>query len=427
MMDSPFIPNRWCLLVRLIIVGTFYQFQHYSNFQTVFSFIAAGSSMLEDLSISNFEYSLISGPCSLFVTAFSIIPLSRVADHTSRPIVFLIICASLSSFFTICNSFAMNFWTLLWPRIAFSFVSSPISPINLRILSDRFNMNLRGTSSSLYFLTVYIGLSICSAFLYISFIINWRILYLAIGFGSSLASFISIISLSSTKVQPNSAPLNSEIKSLFVCRTLNYSVIGLSFKYISQFVRASFESIYFVRKYPDQIFFYSLLNSLLILVSPLSNVVIGRLSDKYEAQWPRIKSILCAISMISPVPFMVVMYLTDNFVLSITCLSISSLMTEAYIGVSYAILINVTLPKVKALQTAWMMSITMIVGGIAVTIIGFFYSTLWDLQIALVSASAFPLVLSAGMYYLVSRVYTEDLEEYVKKLEVYREMVNESL
>lgn len=426
-MDSLFIPNRWCLLVRLIALGTFYQFQHYGKVQLVFSFIAAGSSILEDLSISNFEYSLISGPCSLFVTAVSIIPLSRVADHTSRPIVFLIICATLSSLFTLCNSFAMNFWTLLWPRVLFSLVSSPISPINLRILSDRFNMNLRGTSSSLYFLTIYIGLSLCSAFLYVSFIINWRISYLAIGLVSFLVSFVSVITLSSMKMQPNSTPLNSEIKSLFMCKTLNYSVIGLSFKYISQFVRASFESIYFVRKFPDQIFFYSLLNTLLILISPLSNIVIGRLSDKYEARWPRIKSILCALSMILPVPFMVVMYLTNNFILSMAFLSISSLMTEGYIGVSYAILINVTLPKVKALQTAWMMSITMILGGIVVAIVGFFYSTLRDLQIALVAASAFPLVLSAGMYYLVSKVYTDDLEEYMKKLEVYREMVNESL
>ena len=421
------VPSRWTLLIRLVIVGTFYQFQHYSIYYLVFSFIFAGSSMQEDLGISNFEYSILSGPCTLFVTAFSIMPLAGLADRSLRPIVFLIVCACLSSAFTICNTFAISFWTLLWPRVAFSFVSSPITPLNLRILTDRFVSNERGTSSSLYFLTVYIGISLCSAFLYVCSIIGWRLSYAIIGTTSLLASVVSLICLSSMQTQSKASPISSDIKSLFSCKTLNYSVIGLSFKYISQFVRASFESIFFARMYSNKIGFYSLLNTFFILASPVSSIILGRVSDKLVDRFPSIKSVLCAISMIAPVPFMVVMYLTDNFAVAMSCLGVSSLMSEAYIGVSYAIMINVTLPKLKALQTAWMMSITMIIGGIAVTIIGYLYKSLWDLRIALICASAGPLILSAGMYCLVYKVYSKDFEEFTRKFGVYKELINNSI
>ena len=115
--------------------------------------------MLDDTNVNNFEYSILAGPAMLFISALSSMPLSRLSDYTMYPKKFLLVCSCLAAMITACNSFATNFYTLLWPRLLFSVISSPISPLNLRIMASYFDMKKRGLASGAYFLTIYIGLA----------------------------------------------------------------------------------------------------------------------------------------------------------------------------------------------------------------------------------------------------------------------------
>lgn len=122
---------------------------------------------------------------------------------------------------------------------------------------------------------------------------------------------------------------------------------------------------------------------------------------------------------------MILMYLSENFIISITCLGISSLLSEAYIGVSYSIMINVTKPEIKTFQTAWMMSVTMIIGAGSVVLIGFFYINLEDLRIGLVVSAAVSLALAGLSFLKVGMVYTDDLKKFKLENESRDILLNE--
>ena len=146
--------------------------------------------------------------------------------------------------------------------------------------------------------------------------------------------------------------INEDINSLYKSKTLIFCVVGLAFKYISQFARASFESIYFTRAFPDNKTLYSVLNSISLLICPWSAILLGRVSDNLELRHPLIKPFLCAITLLIPLPFFIIMYLTSSFTLAMVCIFLVSTISEAYISLSYAIMINVTVPKIRAMQTA---------------------------------------------------------------------------
>lgn len=404
--------SKWGVLLKVTFIGIIYQTQHYCKFYLALGYIASGSSMLEDANITNWEYSLLSGPAMLFVSALSLLPISRYSDYATKPKFILILSSIFAAVFTGCNIFATSFLTLLWPRVLFSALSSPIAPMNLRIMADFFDMKKRGFASGAYFLSIYIGLALASLCMFISVNIGWRLTYLYLAIVSVSSSFIFGIFLPAIKNTEKKKSLSQDLKSLYMNKTLILCVVGLSFKYISQFTRVSFESLYFARAFPDDISTYSILNSIGLLVCPWSPLILGKISDDLECKYPNIKANLCAITLALPIPFFIVMYLTTNFVLAMVCLYVMSLFSEAYISLSYTIMINVTLPHIKALQTAWMMAITMISGGIVILIIGFSYNTIEDLRISLIVSNTFPLLISSVLFFFITKVYLKDIKDF---------------
>ena len=77
--------SKWSVLAKLVFIGIFYQAQHYGNDYIAFGFIASSSNMLEETNVSNLEYSILSGPAMLAVSALSMMPLSRISDYATRP------------------------------------------------------------------------------------------------------------------------------------------------------------------------------------------------------------------------------------------------------------------------------------------------------------------------------------------------------
>ena len=366
--------------------------------------------MLEDTNVSNLEYSILSGPAMLCISAISLMPLSRYSENSSRPKLLLILFSSAAALLTSCNSFATDFYTLLWPRVLFSVSSSPISPLNLRIMTDYFSSTKRGIGSGIYFLSVYIGLSLASLTLLLSVVFGWRLTYVGLGAASLVVSLVVGCLIPKVKVQQKSSTVKNDLQSLYSNKTLVLCVTGLAFKYISQFTRASFESLYFVRAFPDYVETYSILNTIGLLICPWSAIILGKLADNLEVRYPLIRIYMCAITLIIPLPFFISMYLTSSFEFAMVCVLLASLISEAYISLSYSIMINVTLPHIRALQTAWMMSITMVAGSVAIVIIGYTYNQLQDLRIALVVSSTVPLVLSSIFFFTIVRYYKNDLK-----------------
>ncbi|OMJ93847.1 hypothetical protein SteCoe_3036 [Stentor coeruleus] len=406
------LSSKWGVLLKVTFIGILYQTQHYGKLYLAFGYIASGSSMLEDTNINNWEYSLLSGPAMLFISAISLLPSSRYSDYATKPKFILIFSCICAAVFTGCNIFATSFLTLLWPRVLFSTLSSPIAPMNLRIMAEFFDMKKRGFASGAYFLSLYIGLALASLCMLISVYVGWRFTYLFLGLVSLSGSFIFGILLPTIKNTKEKKTLSQDLKSLYMNKTLILCVIGLAFKYISQFTRSSFESLYFARAFPDDVSTYSILNSIGLLVCPWSPLILGKISDDLECKYPNIKVYLCAITLALPIPFFIIMYLTTNFALAMVCLYIMSLFSEAYISLSYTIMINVTLPHIKALQTAWMMAITMFSGGVIILIIGFTYNTIEDLRISLIISNTFPLLISSMLFFLITKVYLKDLKTF---------------
>lgn len=87
-----------------------------------------------------------------------------------------------------------------------------------------------------------------------------------------------------------------------------------------------------------------------------------------------------------------------------------SLVGEVYISVSYAIIINVATPRVRAFQTAWMMCVTFIAGSISTVTLGFLYTSLEALRISLLIFTVFGSSMAAIMFLIVAKYYPNDLK-----------------
>jgi MFS family permease len=286
-----------------------------------------------------------------------------LADKLEKTRWAVLICSVLLNLTSLASGFAVNFWTLLIPRLMYALASAALESIFTRLIGLYFPPGSRGYAQGIYFISIYVGSALSSLTLVTSAGIGWRFTYIGFGAVGVVASIV--IGVFWPEYEFNEADRaaieNSRKQQLFkefktlLCtnKTLNITVLAFAVRYSAGFSRGFFEAIYFTKQFPDQESTYSFIVFGAILAAPLGPVLGGYFSDVKEQINPKWRPYICryclaSITSFAAIPLYLAMYTTSSFTVAMICLSFVYIIGETYISVGSAMMLNVSPMPIRA-------------------------------------------------------------------------------
>ena len=127
----------------------------------------------------------------------------------------------------------------------------------------------------------------------------------------------------------------------------------------------------FKYNYPDYQVIYSATTAVILVCAPIPGFFIAaRYTDSKEATNPKIRPLIVAITLLIAVVFFPVMYYCGMFWLSVVSMFFDYTIGEIYLPIGFVIALNVTTPRIRALQTGIILFFSTIFASIAVLILG---------------------------------------------------------
>ncbi|OMJ86111.1 hypothetical protein SteCoe_12469 [Stentor coeruleus] len=409
--------NNWLTLAGLIGIAMASQAVRFC-----ISYISAGSDLLSDTNTNNEEYGFITGPGFLLVYALVTMPMGKLIDRMKTLKWFILINSIGNAIAISLNALAIAFWGILYPRCMLAIFSTGLDPASMKMISVSFPPGQRGMAYGFYLAAVYVGSSLASLTLLISSMIGWRLTFLVSGIFTGILTVVGIFTIqnlsmptknSMITVQEYTKPEKSDWKVLFHNRTIVFTLIGTFFRYSAGFARGYYEALYFSNEFSDNKNIYSIINALALLVTPINLALAGKFSDyKEEHLQPHYRPILCSVTNLISVPFLITMYLTSSFPLSMTCLFIVYAFGETYISISVTMMINVTQPQYRGLQTALLFCVSFIGGTISTVSLGFLNESHEMLRISLLCFVGFGYLIAGLLFIVTIFSYPKDLRKF---------------
>jgi MFS family permease len=346
-------------------------------------------------------------------------------DKVSHLKYFMIINLLLCNACNAAMGFTNEFWQILLLRMLFSVFSAGVDPAMFRLIALYFPPEKRGIALGLFFVAVYIGSAIASLCFILAENVGWRISFVIVALVSTFFTLAAGLPLKNVLNNPESdsskpskkffANIREDARELFKNKTIVFTILGSFFKYWCGFAKGFYEGFYFTSQFSEYATYYSILNAIALIIAPIGPILGGYISDsKEKSNKPRWRPLICAVTNFIPIPIVALMYITETFWLSMLCLFLVYIIGETYISVSFAMMINVTTPRVRALrniytESALMISITFIAGSCSTLILGAVNTSTENLQIGLLITTTLGYFLAGVCFYIVSRFYTEDL------------------
>ena len=245
----------------------------------------------------------------------------------------------------------------MWPRALLALFSSAVDPTLFRLLAFYFPSGKRGAASGVLFVAIYVGVAAGSLTLLIAEKLGWRLCFLLVTVICSVITSGLCLMITNQPIETYVNPelqenrrFSHDIKSLWRNRTLILTISALFFRYIATFAVSFFLIPYLSWQFPAYTLQLSVIYLCLMLLSAVSLVVVGKFTDKKVATQPWWRPLACSIVSLGCGPFLLLTFLTDNFWVAMVGLFVIFLYGETYLSVSFAMLISVTTPHIRALR-----------------------------------------------------------------------------
>lgn len=260
------------------------------------------------------------------------------------------------------TALATDFAGLVWPRVLLAVFSSVVDPTLFRFLAFYFPSAKRGMASGVLFVAIYIGIAAGSLTLLLAQAVGWRLCFLIVAVISTVITSTFCLLLTNKPIETYRNPeialetrsTLTDIQSLWRNRTLILTISALFLRYLATFAASFFLIPYLSWQFPAYTLPLSVIYFVYILISAASLIVAGRFTDERANTQPWWRPLLCVIGSIACGPFLFIVFLTDNFWLAMAGLFPLSLYGETYLSVSFAMMISVTTPHVRALRKGFL-------------------------------------------------------------------------
>lgn len=165
------------------------------NFADRYLLVSFGPSIIADLQLSNFEFTLLTGLVfSVFYVLFGLFA-GSLADRHNRP---RLIAAGLAlwSALTAATGLALNFAHAAFARVFIGVGEAVLTPSSLSMLADKLPPERRGLAAGVYYLGIPIGIG-CS-FIFAGLLgpaLGWRGTFIALGAIGLVAAVLVLLLL----------------------------------------------------------------------------------------------------------------------------------------------------------------------------------------------------------------------------------------
>mmetsp|Transcript_32092 Transcript_32092/g.55366 ORF Transcript_32092/g.55366 Transcript_32092/m.55366 type:complete len:324 (+) Transcript_32092:256-1227(+) len=309
-------------------------------------------------------------------------PCGRWADKLEKTKWPVIIWSVLLNLTAVASGFAVNFWTLLIPRMVYAVCSAGIESIFLRLIGLYFPPSSRGYAAGIFFIAVYVGAAMSSLTLALSSAIGWRLTYIGVGAAGILNTIVVGIFWPEYQFTEDDRRAIENAKNHKVVRelweliksnkTLNLATMGTAIRYSAGFTRGFFDALYFTKQFSSQEVEYSLLAFAATALSVVGPLTGGYISDRKERASPKWRPIISSVTNFIAVPLYLTAYTTTNFALAMSCIFLAGMIGEAYISVSSAMTLNVSPPHMRALVAGWIGTVSYLLGAAITGLVGLF-------------------------------------------------------
>jgi MFS family permease len=375
----------------------------------------------EDLQLSDTEFGAIAGLAFALLYSVAGVPLSYIADRTSRS---RVIAGSLfvwSGFTALCGT-AQGYWSLFLYRLGVGVGEAGGVAPSYALIADYFPPETRGRALGIYSLGVPVGLgSGVLAGAYIATYIDWRAAFFIMGgIGILLVPAFLWAVKDPAKTAEQSAAPKVGLREVFavVSRKPSFWLMAFaaSLSSVVGYGLANWIPSVLIRSYDLTLIQAGQFMGSLLLIGGVLGVIAGgvladRLGHGKDKKW---YALLPALAWIITVPCYLFGLWTDNLWLAFVPLLFGNALNILWLGPVVTAVQNLVEPRMRATASSMFLLINNLIGlGVGPLLIGAVSDSLRgaygpdSLRYAAIGALAFYAV-AAGLALLASRFLTRD-------------------
>ncbi len=322
-----------------------------------------------DLGISDSEMGLLGGLAFALLYSTLAVPLSAVADRTSRSWVITIALVFWSAFTALCGM-AQNFWQIFLARVGVGIGEAGGVAPSYAIIGDYFPPRRRATALAVYSLGIPIGSAIgVMGGGWIASVVDWRVAFFVMG---GLGIVIAPLFKSVVKDVPRQDNADTAAQGgrsvMEVARILAkkpsfwFMAFGAAFSSMLGYGIGFWKPSYILRTFDIGLWETSLFIGGVLLIGGVSGMLAGgALADRMSSQkawYPR----LPAIAFIIGGPIYAAGVLTDNLVLAFFLFLIPQGLAYVWLGPILTAIQHLVEPKARATASALFLLINNLIG-----------------------------------------------------------------
>ena len=382
-------------------------------------------SIKADLMLSDAQLGLLTGFAFALFYTFAGLPIASLADRSNRRNI-VAISLTIWSGMTAISGLAQNYWQLLAARVGVGIGEAGGSPPSHSMISDIFPPEKRASAIGFYSTGISIG--ILFGFLFggwLNEFFGWRVAFFVVGIPGVLLALVLYLTvpepirgLAENRASTGDNPsMMTVFKVLLSRRSFLFMALGAAMNAFAGYSTANWVASFMIRTHQMPT---GELGTWLALIIGLggaigvfgSGVLADNLGKKDKRWYMWVPVYAAAIS----VPFQIATYWVDGPYAALMCMTIPSILANAYLGTTIASVHGMVGLRMRAVSSALLFFILNIIGlGMGPTTVGLVSDLLVDqhdvdsLRYAMMYSIPTSMFISGVLYILASRHIREDL------------------
>ena len=382
-------------------------------------------SIKADLMLSDAQLGLLTGFAFALFYTFAGLPIASLADRSNRRNI-VAISLTIWSGMTAISGLAQNYWQLLAARVGVGIGEAGGSPPSHSMISDIFPPEKRASAIGFYSTGISIG--ILFGFLFggwLNEFFGWRVAFFVVGIPGVLLALVLYLTvpepirgLAENRASTGDNPsMMTVFKVLLSRRSFLFMALGAAMNAFAGYSTANWVASFMIRTHQMPT---GELGTWLALIIGLggaigvfgSGVLADNLGKKDKRWYMWVPVYAAAIS----VPFQIATYWVDGPYAALMCMTIPSILANAYLGATIASVHGMVGLRMRAVSSALLFFILNIIGlGMGPTTVGLVSDSLVDqhdvdsLRYAMMYIIPTSMFISGVLYILASRHIREDL------------------
>jgi len=328
--------------------------------------------IIEEFSLSNFEFGILSGiGFALFYTALGI-PIARLSEHMSR-IKIIGFCLILWSIATVLCGFAAGFVTLLFARLAVGVGEAGCTPPANSVISDYYRPSDRPVALGIYAMGIPLGSVLAQlggGFVVKAF--TWREAFIYIGAPGVLIGVILLLTIKEPPrgysdpvdtVPVKNVSFKAAIDELMGKPSFWWMTAGMSMGTFGGYGLIMFKSLFLQYTFDlspgDAAIYYM---APIAFAGAVGAPLAGYLIKKYSKTNELASLWVPAFAFFISSPLLITAFLSHNLTVSFIAFICAGLFQYFYIAASFNIVQSITSQRVRATAIAFMLFLINLIG-----------------------------------------------------------------